>query len=521
MARRVASTILLAALLACATAHAQVSPSAPSSLVIPPRDRPSSEPATSAPAQSSATAAALGTDFNYQGLLVKNGVSYNGTADVRFRLYDAVTGGVQVGSDVTVTGMTVTNGFFGTQLDFGPVFDGNKRWLAVSVQTPGDVGYTDLTPRRPISAAPYAVRAMNGPASGPWTNDANGISNMGPVGIGTTSYPQWRLWVNNGTGNSNAIFAQSANPSYATFYTRNDASGGYGWVDDGSARHYLVGKMGLGVVAPDYSIDVNASGGSARIVSSGMIGGYPGEGVRAALFVHGNTGTGLFGASSGGIYSSSTDARAVSGWSVNDWGVDGNNTTSGCYGVLGTLNEGVFGFSPSVAKPAAKFMAPTNGVAVEAQGIVKAKTIQVTGGADLAEPFDVAAAGPMQATPGAVVVIDPARPGGMRISDRAYDTRVAGVISGANDLAPGMVMKADGAAHGAGDHPVALSGRVWCKVDASFGAIHPGDLLTTSPSAGYAMLASDVARRPGAVFGKAMTSLEAGRGLVLVLVSLQ
>jgi hypothetical protein len=98
---------------------------------------------------------------------------------------------------------------------------------------------------------------------------------------------------------------------------------------------------------------------------------------------------------------------------------------------------------------------------------------------------------------------------------------VAGVISGANDLAPGMVMKAEGASHGAGDHPVALSGRVWCKVDASFGSVRPGDLLTTSPRAGHAMLAADPTRRSGAVIGKAMTSLEAGRGLVLVLVNLQ
>jgi uncharacterized cupin superfamily protein len=95
------------------------------------------------------------------------------------------------------------------------------------------------------------------------------------------------------------------------------------------------------------------------------------------------------------------------------------------------------------------------------------------------------------------------------------------VISGANDLSPGMVMRAEHSEDADGALPVALTGRVWCKVDASFGAVKPGDLLTTSPTHGHAMKASDAGRRAGAVIGKAMTSLEGGRGLVLVLVDLQ
>ena len=72
-----------------------------------------------------------------------------------------------------------------------------------------------------------------------------------------------------------------------------------------------------------------------------------------------------------------------------------------------------------------------------------------------------------------------------------------------------------------GSVPVALTGRVFCWADATYGAIEPGDLLTTSDTIGHAMkvLSYDDAR--GAVIGKAMTSLQDGRGLVLVLVSLQ
>jgi hypothetical protein len=121
-----------------------------------------------------------------------------------------------------------------------------------------------------------------------------------------------------------------------------------------------------------------------------------------------------------------------------------------------------------------------------------------------------------------VVVIDPTNPGALMISTRANDRKVAGIISGANDLAPGMVMKSEGGMHVDGDQPLALTGRVWCWCDATTGAIDPGDMLTTSDIAGHAMKVSDLAASHGAIIGKAMTPLAIGeRGLVLVLVNLQ
>jgi hypothetical protein len=72
-----------------------------------------------------------------------------------------------------------------------------------------------------------------------------------------------------------------------------------------------------------------------------------------------------------------------------------------------------------------------------------------------------------------------------------------------------------------GEHPIALTGRVYCWADASYGAIRPGDLLTTSLTPGHAMKVNDSTRATGAVLGKAMTSLPEGRDLVLVLVALQ
>lgn len=153
---------------------------------------------------------------------------------------------------------------------------------------------------------------------------------------------------------------------------------------------------------------------------------------------------------------------------------------------------------------------------VRADGRTLVRELEITGGADVSEPFDVTS--DQKVEPGMVVVIDPDRLGELRVCTEAYDRTVAGIISGANGIRPGLVLKQkDSAADG--KHPVALSGRVWCYCDASkAGAIRPGDLLTTSDTLGHAMKATDRERAFGAILGKAMSCLESGTGLVLVLV---
>ena len=68
---------------------------------------------------------------------------------------------------------------------------------------------------------------------------------------------------------------------------------------------------------------------------------------------------------------------------------------------------------------------------------------------------------------------------------------------------------------------VALSGRVYVLADAANGSIEPGDLLTTSDRPGHAMKATDPSRTHGAILGKAMSALDQGQGMILVLVTLQ
>ena len=143
-------------------------------------------------------------------------------------------------------------------------------------------------------------------------------------------------------------------------------------------------------------------------------------------------------------------------------------------------------------------------------------TLTIRGGSDLAEPFQMSEE---RLPEGAVVVIDAENPGRLKLSDHAYDSRVAGVISGANGIHPGIAMHQEGALEGGQN--VALTGRVYVQADANYGPINPGDLLTTSDTPGCAMKVSNHLQAQGAVIGKAMGSLKRGKGLVLVLVSLQ
>jgi hypothetical protein len=153
---------------------------------------------------------------------------------------------------------------------------------------------------------------------------------------------------------------------------------------------------------------------------------------------------------------------------------------------------------------------------LDVQGTTRTCVLTVTGGCDLAEPF------PMKAEnlpKGSVVVIDDEHPGRLMRSESGYDRRVAGIISGANGIKPGISLHQEGAIEG-GEN-VALTGRVYALADAGFGAIKAGDLLTTSDTPGHAMKVTDYGKAQGAVLGKAMSALPEGKGMVLVLVTLQ
>jgi hypothetical protein len=156
---------------------------------------------------------------------------------------------------------------------------------------------------------------------------------------------------------------------------------------------------------------------------------------------------------------------------------------------------------------------------VSGEGKITTQVLQITGGSDLSEQFDIKPVDE-EVKPGMIVSIDPDQTGRLVTSSKAYDKTVAGIVSGAGGVKPGMLMGQAGTMAD-GKHAVALTGRVYCWVDADLGAIKPGDLITTSDTAGHGMKVSDHAQAQGAIIGKAMSPLASGKGLVLVLVSLQ
>jgi hypothetical protein len=190
-------------------------------------------------------------------------------------------------------------------------------------------------------------------------------------------------------------------------------------------------------------------------------------------------------------------------------GVKGHSSGPGIAGVAGysltSRGPGIFG----QGSPAGQFNGDVNVTGTLNVGV----DVRLVNG-DCAEEFDVEL-GPIE--PGTVVVLSDG--GRLLPSADAYDKRVAGVVSGAGGYRPGLTLDAQDAA--TERVPVALMGKVYCRVDAESAPIQTGDMLTTATTPGHAMKATDITRAFGAVIGKALGSLTTGKGLIPILVTLQ
>ena len=445
-------------------------------------------------AVNTASATPLGTAFGYQGRLLRSGTPINGTVDFRYTLWDAAIAGVQKGASITNLGVAVTDGLVATTLDFGAQFDGNQRWLQIEVQGASDVSFVLLTPRQEVLPVPYAMWAGSGGSS-------FSLPFLGIMGLPSTLF-EVRNTMNASTAGAlrAEALAGTAIEGVTTLGNKdaihglrtgdgNNASAVYG-----EATQFSIGVKGtaqLGAGVSGYSSNYN---GVVGTTDSG-----PSFGVYGRNFGLDYTGAGVFG------YASNF-ATGVYGYSLAGIGVLGKTDIVNQAGVKGTTgNGGAYG---------GWFENTGGGVALYTNGEAQVGVLTILGGADLAERFETAE----HAEPGTVLAIDPDSPGRLRVADGAYSHTVAGVVSGANSLSAGVVLGDNDAKSG---QPVALSGRVWVRCDASASPIRPGDLLTTADRAGFAMKAADRERAPGAILGKAMSSLETGTGLVLVLVSLQ
>ena len=626
------------------------------------------------------------TAFTYQGQVMNSNSPAHGTYDLTFKLWNASSGGSQVGSTITASGTVITNGLFTVILDFGGQFNGTTYWLELGVRTNGAVSFSTLSPRQQLTPTPYAIFAEGGNAAGLTgsipSGDLAGVNGGGLIGLnasqltigtvpnavlpadvalldaasqtftgvnsfsgnislldptksitfpatGGANSPMIQMFAS-GTGNADRMVIAHS-PFYPTWGLQyQDIPDRFNFLSGGtpvmSINLGFPHGVGIGITNPSALFEVNGTatvdgilrindgagagyftdaifgpwgyvGGEQHSINfddaighvGSLIVGYNGNGYfsvgnlytagahqnnTASFTVFGNgdvnidpanlnnglindgttNSSGLtFGSGSGeGIASKRTaggnqygldfytsftkrlsvyNAGGVSlngnplllepstaGGFANDELVWGNGGLPGINFGDGPFLAGYYGGALGGLSPNTVCLSWDYSGDVWVSNNLSTATLTIRGGADLAEPFNINS-GNGQVSQGAVVVIDDRNPGHLKLSDQPYDTRVAGVVSGANGVNPGIQMHQQGLIEGGRN--VALSGRVYVQADASVGAIRPGDMLTTSSAPGYAMKVSDHARAAGAILGKAMTGLSEGKGMVLVLVTLQ
>lgn len=462
-------------------------------------------------------AAQIPTCLSYQGTLRSGGTLVTGTRSVTFKIYTSLTGGSPIWMETK--NVAFSQGVFTVLLGAPPApplglaFD-VPYWMGISIGTGAEI-----PPRFPLCTSPYSFNANAVLGN---TSTSNVFRTSGGVGIGTIA-PAGKLHIEDVEwssapllikGRSGAVIgpaisidatdgtggrkyslistnsAAGAGGGKLAIYDDTPTSGGYRLVIDAT------GDIGVGTTNPTSRLQISSStsGGLAdptlRVdnlsTAGGVAGWFSARGTDATLALHA-TGSGPLLKGFGGNAGEAEFLFDNDG-SLKFYDVSFNNTIK--------LNP--------------------------ANGRTTTKVLEITGGSDLSEQFEVnsTATTPEQLQPGMVVSIDAQNPGKLVVCNQAYDRKVAGIISGAGGIATGMLMGQHGSeANGA--TPVALAGRVYCWVDASQGAIEPGDLLTTSDTPGHAMKITNHAKSPGAIIGKAMTGLTQGKGLVLVLVTLQ
>jgi hypothetical protein len=423
-------------------------------------------------------------------------------------LKDDVT--IAAGNNVTIT----PNG--GTLTIASAGIGGSGIWSLNGASTyynGGNVGIGTSTPANKLTvvAAGYGMEQTDGTrrmstyvsASGGWlgtiSNDPlsffiNGggsamtITTGNKVGIGTTT-PGGKLTVLSG----NSVFSgygiehTDGNVRLTTFI--DTAYGGWFGTRSAHALNFFVND-GL----PSMAIDIS---GNVVMTPNGGTGGYG-----STFFGTPNGESGMTIKGYGGS-PNRADVR-FNGSSIKMVAGPGSGPPGSINGIAVTTagNVGI-GTDTPVSK-------------LDVRGTTRTCVLTITGGCDLAEPFPMDA---NTAAKGSVMIIDDENPGRLKLSDRAYDTRVAGIVSGANGINPGISLQQEGVLEGGQN--VALTGRVYVLADATRGTIKPGDLLTTSDTPGHAMKVADSAKAQGAILGKAMSALKDGRGMVLVLVTLQ
>jgi hypothetical protein len=293
----------------------------------------------------------LGTAFTYQGRLTDGGSPANGDYDFEFRLYDADSGDGQVGSTVTVGDVTVSDGLFTVELDFGGSrFTGDARWLRIGVRAGSSSGaYTTLTPRQPLTPAPYALALP-----GLWTKQSttspsiiggysgNSVSGTGGVKGGTISGGGYDGFINHVTDDYGTVGGGANNRAGDDAGTASDAhyatvGGGYG-----NQAQDSYATIGGGRNNEANGVDATVGGGQGNISegAAAAIGGGVGNDATASYATigggWGNEAGGAHATVGGGGYNTASGRSAViAGGGGLDFITPVTNTASGDWSAIG------------------------------------------------------------------------------------------------------------------------------------------------------------------------------------------
>jgi hypothetical protein len=339
------------------------------------------------------------------------------------------------------------------------------------------------------------------------------ISGTGNVGIGTTS-PGAKLDIYDSRDTSTALNIVGRLTNYGIFSVENYWGIGrvsvkeYGNTNiyfDAETGHSSYfnngGNVGIGTTNPAAKLDVKDNPNAVYLFGPPV--GYFGSETADKIALVGDATAGV-------------SMLLPTGMSIGVYGSAFGGTENWAGYFNGNLyasdNVGI-----GTPLPDAKLTIKGDGVILKGYNTSGQVIFEMGEGLDYSEAFP---ASQNEITPGTVMVIDPANKGFLTISTQAYDTKVAGIVAGANGLGSGV--RLGSSAGSSGKNAVALAGRVYCNVDTQYGDIQPGDLLTTCPTPGHAMVVKDFSRAHGAILGKAMEGLSGGgQGQILTLVTLQ
>lgn len=520
---------------------------------------------------------AQGTAFTYQGRLETTNGPATGLYDFRCQLYDAVDFGALVSTTVTNPAVAVRDGLFVLNLDFGPsVFTGGERWLLITVRTNNGLNFSALFPRQRLAPTPYAIySATAGALAG------SNVTFTGNVSFNPPSGPAFAVNSTVKVGNLNADLLDGLDSAAFVLKSGDTMSGNLSLANPrtlsfGNQARQMVNlfntEYGVGVQAnatyfrshnhfawfkdgvhADGTFDPGAGGttlmtlenngrltatAAGSVASLNEVGILFGNGIAMRAEANGGFGVGLAAQAdnASGIAVSASSANGYAGqffgavrmnfaspFNKPQLEVDDPNDNGFSRVRMKTGSRALWdialGTTPGMLQTnSLRFFSEGNGdvMTLSTNGNLFVRVLTITGGADITEPFKMS---DKNLARGSVVSIDQENPGHLKLSSQAYDTRVAGVISGAGGVNPGLSLSQQGVMEG--DQHVALTGRVYVQADATSSAITPGDLLTTSTTPGHAMKVRDHTRAQGAILGKAMTGLKEGTGLVLLLVTLQ